>query len=615
MAAVSKTAPMRALFVMDKWSLPDKSDWTSTSAVSLLMQGTAVMLAEGLGIAGRSDEIVVCLVGDSTKRHQRVLHAKEHGVQLVYWIDYPGGPDIESMTFPYHGFTHVFASFPNVYWLVERSIDKNIGAAKRGMAGGTVNFGGRGIAMPSPYDIAMPRMCLVIGPRIDGGQVRNKLTKSRRELLEAVEHRAPFQSWLNVYRDTCTRLDAVISFSGAVTGGVLDDEFLPSGRSRHGMMVKFMQAATWDPTGTYMVPTPSGRRTGEVQNVYARIWGWYHAETGGAMAHPRQASTCSSSSSTSADVDMAEAKSPTDYEDLRSAWENMLDCADEWANACSRFTELAVPYYARVTREETPEWKALRAVCDEFRATEASVQHGSTRDALEMLRRHHDALLAQLEVVEGKYRTVYVTVPSSKGPTWWGSKPKPAPLMYCSPNENPWRTLSTVCNTVFDSVQQAEEDMYSQRTSSSLMGVRDDFYRPGHLWSAVQEGVHAAVTNAYMEAHRREIASVAEKMSVLEEVIKAEDADREAAAASREASMAAVQKAADAFKDALEDTPMEETATSPLGICVVCDDAPRTHAITPCGHVVYCAACAEFDVKLCPICRGPVVTKMQLFVS
>src|SRR3569832_1505264 len=271
MAAVSKTAPMRALFVMDKWSLPDKSDWTSTSAVSLLMQGTAVMLAEGLKIAARSDEIVVCLVGDSTERHRRMLHAKGHGVQLVYWIDFPGGPDIESTTFPYHGLTHVFASFPNVYWLVERSIDKNIGSAKREMAGGTVNFGDRGIAMPSPYDIAMPRMCLVIGPRIDGGQVRNKLTKSRRELLEAVAHRAPFQSWLNVSRDTCSRLDAVFSFSGAVTGGVLDDEFLPSGRSRQGMMVKFMQAATWDPTGTYMVPTPSGRRAGEVLNVNARI--------------------------------------------------------------------------------------------------------------------------------------------------------------------------------------------------------------------------------------------------------------------------------------------------------------------------------------------------------
>lgn len=57
------------------------------------------------------------------------------------------------------------------------------------------------------------------------------------------------------------------------------------------------------------------------------------------------------------------------------------------------------------------------------------------------------------------------------------------------------------------------------------------------------------------------------------------------------------------------------TAAAPppeLDECAVCLEAPRTHAMVPCGHMCACARCAKLlaaDAKkrdcelLCPICR------------
>jgi hypothetical protein len=54
-------------------------------------------------------------------------------------------------------------------------------------------------------------------------------------------------------------------------------------------------------------------------------------------------------------------------------------------------------------------------------------------------------------------------------------------------------------------------------------------------------------------------------------------------------------------------------------MCVVCFDAPKDHAIVPCGHVCVCEACAEQLTKtrtpMCPVCRGPIRETMKVFCS
>jgi hypothetical protein len=54
-------------------------------------------------------------------------------------------------------------------------------------------------------------------------------------------------------------------------------------------------------------------------------------------------------------------------------------------------------------------------------------------------------------------------------------------------------------------------------------------------------------------------------------------------------------------------------------MCVVCFDAPKDHAIVPCGHQCVCARCAEQLTKtrtpLCPVCRGPIRETMKVFCS
>jgi hypothetical protein len=54
-------------------------------------------------------------------------------------------------------------------------------------------------------------------------------------------------------------------------------------------------------------------------------------------------------------------------------------------------------------------------------------------------------------------------------------------------------------------------------------------------------------------------------------------------------------------------------------MCVVCFDAPKDHAIVPCGHVCVCEACAEQLTKTrtpsCPVCREPIQQTMKVFCS
>ena len=50
--------------------------------------------------------------------------------------------------------------------------------------------------------------------------------------------------------------------------------------------------------------------------------------------------------------------------------------------------------------------------------------------------------------------------------------------------------------------------------------------------------------------------------------------------------------------------------------CVVCMDAPQSHALVPCGHMCMCATCAERcveTVKECPMCRAPAHQTFRIY--
>jgi hypothetical protein len=56
--------------------------------------------------------------------------------------------------------------------------------------------------------------------------------------------------------------------------------------------------------------------------------------------------------------------------------------------------------------------------------------------------------------------------------------------------------------------------------------------------------------------------------------------------------------------------------------CVVCLEAPRTHAYVPCGHFCVCVSCAKQQRQLqrspvhssCPVCQQPVTKVMRIYI-
>ena len=65
----------------------------------------------------------------------------------------------------------------------------------------------------------------------------------------------------------------------------------------------------------------------------------------------------------------------------------------------------------------------------------------------------------------------------------------------------------------------------------------------------------------------------------------------------------------------LSGTPL---STDEQTLCVVCMDAPKTHAIVPCGHVCICEGCAEKLLApqaplVCPMCREHATMVMKLY--
>ena len=48
--------------------------------------------------------------------------------------------------------------------------------------------------------------------------------------------------------------------------------------------------------------------------------------------------------------------------------------------------------------------------------------------------------------------------------------------------------------------------------------------------------------------------------------------------------------------------------------CAICFDAPATVVFLPCRHLVACKQCAE-QLSICSHCRGPIESKMDVFIG
>ena len=48
--------------------------------------------------------------------------------------------------------------------------------------------------------------------------------------------------------------------------------------------------------------------------------------------------------------------------------------------------------------------------------------------------------------------------------------------------------------------------------------------------------------------------------------------------------------------------------------CAICFDAPATVVFLPCRHLVSCRKCAE-QLSICSHCRGPIESKMDVFIG
>jgi hypothetical protein len=60
--------------------------------------------------------------------------------------------------------------------------------------------------------------------------------------------------------------------------------------------------------------------------------------------------------------------------------------------------------------------------------------------------------------------------------------------------------------------------------------------------------------------------------------------------------------------------PAPPTAEEEASSCVVCMDAPPSHAMIPCGHKCMCEGCvAEHRPNICHICRAPVTGTMRVY--
>jgi len=164
---------------------------------------------------------------------------------------------------------------------------------------------------------------------------------------------------------------------------------------------------------------------------------------------------------------------------------------------------------------------------------------------------------------------------------------------------------------------------------------------------AVEEAMHAAEKHDDRSEPLAALVAVARDLLEQYRAAEAERARVAAEAAAAKAAVEAVAEAAEAAKrQKMEqdlaaltlrmqnDALLAQQMQAQLGVppaapapqsdaeetqCVVCFDAPKDHAIVPCGHVCVCEACAEQLTKtrtpMCPVCRGPIRETMKVFCS
>ena len=78
----------------------------------------------------------------------------------------------------------------------------------------------------------------------------------------------------------------------------------------------------------------------------------------------------------------------------------------------------------------------------------------------------------------------------------------------------------------------------------------------------------------------------------------------------------ALQSSLDEAVAAAPRTRNDSESSSSRSWCVICIEDEPTHAIRPCGHIVYCMTCADYareHENVCPICRGPVEGLLRLY--
>jgi hypothetical protein len=92
--------------------------------------------------------------------------------------------------------------------------------------------------------------------------------------------------------------------------------------------------------------------------------------------------------------------------------------------------------------------------------------------------------------------------------------------------------------------------------------------------------------------------------------MRQEQSAREAAAAAAQCSGGASPTATSEYSAA--DVPLVPPTTDETRLCVECRRAPRDHALLPCGHYLFCGACAR-NTPVCPQCCVAVSGAMPMY--
>jgi hypothetical protein len=64
--------------------------------------------------------------------------------------------------------------------------------------------------------------------------------------------------------------------------------------------------------------------------------------------------------------------------------------------------------------------------------------------------------------------------------------------------------------------------------------------------------------------------------------------------------------------DSISTTNLSEVIVKDDGICCICLFNPSTHALVPCGHMIYCEMCVV-NLKFCAVCRMPIQSIMKIY--